>query len=69
VDGHGEGGYVRREELRGNGTHRTVWVGEKGSAVAGCRIGEDDAGVAVEESVDVVVFCDEDGAAPVERGA
>jgi len=69
VHGHGEGGYVRREELRGNGSCGAVWVGEKGSAVAGCRIGEDDACVAVEEFVDVVVFCDEDGAAPVERAA
>jgi len=35
--------------------------------LSGCRVGENDAGIAVEEFVDVVVFGDEDSSAPAER--
>jgi len=66
---HGKGGFVRREEFREDGSYGAVGGGEVCSQVAGFRIGEDDAGVAVEESVDVVFFGDENGAAPVERAA
>ena len=66
---HGECGYVRREELRGDGADGVpIWGGEICFLVAGYRVGEDDAGVAVEEFVNVVVFGDEHGSAPVERG-
>lgn len=59
---------MRREELRWNGADGAVGGGEICFLVAGFRVGEDDAGVAVEEFVDVVVFGDEDRSAPVERG-
>ncbi len=65
---HGECGYVRREELRGDGADGVpIWGGEICFLVAGYRVGEDDAGVAVEEFVDVVVFGDEDSSGPAER--
>ncbi len=67
MHGHGECGYVRREELRGDGADGAVGGGEICFQFAGFRVGEDDAGVAVEEFVDVVVFGDEHGSAPVER--
>lgn len=53
------------QKLRGDGSYGSVGGGEEGSQVAGFGVGEDDAGVAVEEFVDIVVFGDEHGAASV----
>lgn len=64
---HGESGYLRREELRGDGADGAVGCGEICFLVAGFRVGEDDAGVAVKEFVDVVVFGDKNRSAPVEQ--
>ena len=69
MDGHRESGFVPGEELRRNGSDRAVGGGEEGTEVAGVGVGEDDAGVAVEEFVDVVVFGDEHGSAAIKRGA